>query len=281
MPKNPQNDETAAQVTEEESAQNSAETSAPETQPETQTETKPSFDPATLDDFGQLFVARTSGDIVKANEKITELKSLSSDPNEIAEAAISAMKNETMPDGLESSEVTAEILAEYNAIVSREVQLDMIFRKVAAEYAERKAAENTDTEKVNALTAEVEALEKKIKEARRHLAVEFPGAETLLPELIKASGKSAGTGKGSGGRKLRGFTVSVDGEVKYLGKDANKKSSFAAAASALGIPTGELQSAYFAAANTEDVEKVPAEVTFTVKGSDNKEHTVLAKKNPS
>jgi len=280
MPKNPTVDETVTPETQEESVQNSE---TPETQPETQEtaeETKPSFDPATLDDFGQLFVARTSGDIVKANEKITELKGLSSDPAEISEAALEALKNATMPDGLESPEVTQEILDEYNAIVIREVQLSEMFKKVAAEYAEKKATENTDQEKVAALTAEVEALEKKIKEARRHLAVEFPGAETLLPELVKASGKSAGTGKGSGGRKLRGFTVSVDGEVKYLGKDANKKSSFAAAASALSIPTGELQAAYFAAAGTDDVEKVPAEVTFTVKGSDNNEHTVLAKKNP-
>jgi len=249
----------------------------------TNAETKPSFDPATLDEFGQLFVARTSADITKVNEKINERKSLSSDPAEIEEATHESLKNANMPEGMEeiSAEITAELLAEYDAIVKREVELDMKFREVAKQYAEKKAAENTDTEKVAVLDTEIETLEKKIKEARRHLAVEFPGAETLLPELVKASGKSAGTGKGSGGRKLRGFTVSVDGEVKYLGKDANKKSSFAAAASALSIPTGELQAAYFTAAKTEDVEKVPAEVTFTVKGSDNNEHTVLAKKNPS
>lgn len=253
----------------------------PETPETPAPESKPAFDPATLDEFGQQFVARTSAQVEKANAVTAEIKANSTDKDEILQGVHTALKNAVIPEGLSDERITPEMLAEYDAIVKREVELDMVFRTVAAEYAERKSTEGTDAEKLATLTAERDALEKKIRQARNLLSTEYPGAETLLPEMIRLSGKSGGgSGKGAGGRKLRGFTVDVDGKTAYLGKDNDKKSSFAAAASVLGIPTGELQKSYFETTGTDDVEKLPTTpVTFTVKGSDDKEHTVTATKN--
>lgn len=234
-----------------------------------------SFDPATLDDFGTQFVARTTSQIERANTLAAEIKANSTDVNEISNGVHEALKSATLPQGFKDSRITKEMLAEYDSIVKREVELDMLFRQVAKEYAEKKASENQDTEKLTALTTEYETLTKKIRQSRNLLATEFPGAETLLPNLAGTKSGSSGTGRGAGGKKMRGFTVSVDGKVAML----NGKSSFSAAATVLGIPTPELQSAYFAATGTDDVEKLPASQTFTVKGKDEKDHEVKADKN--
>lgn len=244
-----------------------------------QTESKeseaPKFDPSTLDDFGTQFVARTSGQIERANVLAAEIKANSTDVNEISSGVHESLKSATLPEGLKDPRITAKVLEEYDAIVKREVELDMLFRAVAKAFAEKKASENQDTEKLTALTTEHEMLTKKIRQSRNLLATEFPGAETLLPNLAGTKSGSSGTGRGSGGRKMRGFTVSVDGKVAML----NDKSSFAAAATVLGIPTPELQSAYFAAVKTDDVDKLPASAEFKVQGKDEKEHTVKADKN--
>lgn len=239
----------------------------------------PAFDPATLDEFGQQFVARTSSQVEKLNALRTEIKASSTDKNEIQDAAYESLKNANVPDGFKSDTVTPEVLAEYDAIVKREVELSMILRKAAEEYAEVRATQGQDAEKLAKITAEADALDKKIRQARSLLATEYPGAETLLPDVVRVGKSGGGSGKGTGGRKLRGFTVSVDGNVAYLGKDENKKSSFAAAATVLGIPTPELQRVYFENVGTDDVEKLPAEATFTIKGADDKEHNVKAVKN--
>jgi len=233
------------------------------------------YDASQLDDFGAQFVARTSGQIERANVLAAEIKQNSSDVNEISNGVHESLKSAVLPDGFSDKRITAKVLEEYDAIVKREVELDMLFREVAKEYAEKKASENQDTEKLAALTTEYETLTKKIRQSRNLLATEFPGAETLLPNLAGTKLGSSGTGRGAGGKKMRGFTVSVDGKVAKL----NDKSSFAAAASVLGIPTPDLQSAYFAATGTDDVEKLPASQEFTVKGKDEKEHVVKADKN--
>lgn len=253
-----------------------------ETVPTPETETPapvvetPAYDRSQLDEFGQQFVDRTSNQIVKYNSVVAEIKANSTDATEIATGVFEALKNDTMPEGLSDERITPEILKEYDAIVAREVALSEMFKAVAKEYADKKATEGTDQEKVAALTAERDALDKKIKQSRNLLATEYPGAETLLPEVARKSGSgtSTGTGRGSGGRKIRGFNVSVDGKLAEL----NGKSSFAAGASVLGIPTPELQAAYFAAVGTDDVEKLPDSAEFSVKGKDEKEHTVTAAK---
>jgi hypothetical protein len=233
----------------------------------------PKYDESNLDDFGRQFVARTSSQIERANSLAAEIKANSTDKNEIATGVVDALKNATLPEGITG--VTKKELDEYNAIVIREIELAEKFKKVAAEYAEKKASENQDTEKLTELTTEYETLTKKIRQSRNMLATEFPGAETLLPNLAGTKSGSSGSGRGAGGRKMRGFTVSVDGNVAML----NDKSSFAAGASVLGIPTPDLQTAYFAAVGTDDMEKLPPSAEFVVKGKDEKDHKVTAVKN--
>lgn len=234
---------------------------------------EPKFDVSTLDDFGQQFVARTTSQIERANVLAAEIKANSTDVNEIATGVVDSLKNANLPAGIDG--ITQKELDEYNKIVIREIELAEKFKAVAKAYAEKKASENQDTEKLTALTTEHEALVKKIKQSRNLLATEFPGAETVLPNLAGTKSGSTGTGRGSGGRKMRGFTVSVDGKVAML----NDKSSFAAAATVLGIPTPDLQAAYFKATGTDDVEKLPAVQEFKIQGKDEKEHTVKAEKN--
>lgn len=238
----------------------------------------PAFDVSTLDEFGQEFVKRTTAETVKLNELITKRKGYSTDANEITIALYDALKEGNVPDGLT---VEPKVIEQYNK--AREIVEKALdhFMKLSEATAKERVAQSVNAEEVAALDTEIDAISKKVKRARDMLALEYPGAETVLPDVVRKSGSgSSGTGKGSGGRKLRGFTVTVDGTVAVLSNTEGKKvSSFSAGAKVLGIPTADLQRAYMAAAGTEDAEKFPETQDLTVTGSDGKEHPVNITRN--
>lgn len=245
-----------------------------ETAPET-----PAFDVSTLDEFGQEFVNRTTAEINRLNSLVRTRKEKSTDPGEIAEGLYDTLKSGEMPDGIT---LDAKILDQYNKANEIVEKALGHFRKLAEETGKQRAAESVNAEEVAQLDTEIDTISKKVKRARDMLALEYPGAESVLPDVVRKSGSgSSGTGKGSGGRKLRGFTVTVDGTVALLSNNEGKKvSSFSAGAKTLGIPTADLQRAYMTAAGTEDAEKFPASQDLTVTGADGKEHAVNIARNP-
>ncbi len=125
--------------------------------------------------------------------------------------------------------------------------------------------------KVDAIIADskgsVEELEKAIKEAD---SLVNPGvnfykkmygdeAASFFTERKRLKGTAVRSG-GSGGRRIRGFNVTVQLEDK----DAVTFDNFSGAAKYIGVETSDLQNAFFAKAGTEDVAKIDDEVTYTV-----------------
>jgi len=248
-----------------------------ETEQETAPEA-PTFDVSTLDEFGQEFVKRTVAEINKYNGVVATRKAKSTDPGEIAESLYDTLKSGEMPDGITLDQKILDQYNKANEIVEKALGH---FRALAEQTGKQRAAESVNAEEVAQLDTEIETLGKKIKRARDMLSLEYPGAETVLPDVARLKGSgSSGTGKGSGGRKLRGFTVTVDGTVALLSNNEGKKvSSFSAGAKTLGIPTADLQRAYMTAAGTEDAEKFPESQELTVTGADGKEHAVKIDRN--
>lgn len=241
-------------------------------------ENAPAFDASTLDEFGQEFVKRTVAEVNRHNALVAQRKTYSTDANEITIGLYDALKEGNVPDGIT---LDPKVIDQYNK--AREIVEKALdhFMKISESAAKEKVAQSVNAEEVAALDTELETISKKVKRARDMLALEYPGAETLLPDIARKSGStSSGSGKGSGGRKLRGFTVTVDGTVALLSNNDGKKvSSFSAGAKTLGIPTADLQRAYMVAAGTEDAEKFPESQELTVTGADGKEHAVKIDRN--
>lgn len=243
-----------------------------------ETDNAPAFDVSTLDEFGQEFVNRTVAEINKYNGLVATRKTYSTDANEITIGLYDSLKAGTLPDGLT---IDPKVMDQYNKAQEIVEKALSYFMTQAETAAKEKVAQSVNAEEVAALDTELDTVSKKIKRARDMLALEYPGAETVLPDVARLKGSSGGgTGKGSGGRKLRGFTVTVDGNVALLSNaDGKKVSSFSAGAKQLGIPTADLQRAYMTAAGTEDAEKFPASQDLTVTGADGKEHAVNITRN--
>ncbi len=124
---------------------------------------------------------------------------------------------------------------------------------------------------INDSKGSVEELEKKIKEADTLVnpginfykkmygdeAAEFFTARARLKGTAVRSG-------GSGGRRIRGFNVSVTLE----GKDEVTFENFSAAAKHIGVDTVDLQNAFFAKGGSEDVSKIADKVEYTINYTD-------------
>lgn len=243
---------------------------------ETAETAEPAFDISSLDEFGQQYVSRLTADIERLNGLRKDRKSKSSDPREIADSVYDTLKSGEIPEGFEG--ISEKVMEQYNKAEEIVAKAVAHFREVANKYGQEKAATADNAEEVAALDTEIDTLNKKVSKAVQYLALEYPGAENALPDVVRV-GKSGGTGKGSGGRKLRGFTVTVDSNVATLPSDDGPKSSFAAGAKVLGIPTADLQRAYMVAAGTEDADAFPASLELTVTGKDEKDHAVKIERN--
>lgn len=117
------------------------------------------------------------------------------------------------------------------------------------------------------LTALDEML-KKINSTKRYLTQVY-GEEALenIPPVEKRKSSSAGSNSGEGGRRIRGFNVYVDGVLAGAkNKDGVFKSTFSAASKMVGVETGDLQSAFFEAADSTDPsnENFPNLVEFNI-----------------
>lgn len=146
-------------------------------------------------------------------------------------------------------------------------------------------AEKRDDAKIAADTEKSKVLLSKINSVRNYIKSEVgEEALALFPSLVSKSGSSGGgTGKGSGGRKLRGFTVTVNGKrAEMKNNNGEVVSSFAAASKDAGVSTDVLQQGYYDAVGTNDAEQFPVgkTVEYVVKNGEGNEVKITATKNP-
>jgi hypothetical protein len=215
---------------------------------DTQTETTaPALTMDSLDTFQRMFAEQLVTQIEAHNALVAKIKASSSNLDDVMDS-LKAGDDPKVRKAVEKMEALdaerEKIATSLNEYVKAEAE------KVLASQKE------TDT---SGIDEERKALSAKISQGVSYLAAEtkVDKKDLPLPKVATLRGMSSGEGNGTGGRRLRGFTVTVEG------KD---HTSFSSAAGALEIPTPDLQAHYFKAAGTEDAEKFPARVEFTVNG---------------
>jgi hypothetical protein len=224
-----------------------------------------------VDETDARLYAKTETAIASYNSHVTELKSLSGDVDEVADS----IRQSDDPEIVSLRERAEKAKAAFD---KAQATLD----ESAKAKAQAKIAENTDQEKVDTLKAQVEKETKRIKATMNMLKAEY-GDDILaaFTALVGNKGSGAATGRGAGVARPRNFTVSVDGKVATMPNNNKEEvSSFSAAAKVLGIPTADVQAKYFESEGSDANGWTPGKpVSFTLKGADGKDHTVVATKN--
>lgn len=105
--------------------------------------------------------------------------------------------------------------------------------------------------------------------------------DEVLAETPKPVSLKTGASSGSGGRRIRGFDVYVDGVLAGIKNKAGEfKSTFSAAAKVLEVETTDLQRAFFNEAGMEDVksDSFPSVVEFSFEDKSGEVHKIRAAK---
>ncbi len=209
-----------------------------------------------LDDFGKLAVSRYEAAVAEYNKEVSKLKSV-----------------ESIEDFTQSFAETWEGVADLNANIEKLNQaleallaerIAKITPVVVEEY--KKAVESTG---VN--TTALDEQLKFIRSTMKYLSgiYQAEDLESLpKPEARSKGGNTAGNSGATGGKRIRGFDVRVNGVLAQM-KNAQgvMKSTFTAAAKVIGCQVSELQEAFFSAAGMEDTsnDEFPALVEFQYK----------------
>lgn len=115
-----------------------------------------------------------------------------------------------------------------------------------------------------------------IRAAAKYLTTMY-GDEVLKDTPKTESVKSGGGGGATGGRRIRGFDIYVDGvRAEQKNTKGEMRSTFTAAAKVLEVEVVDLQRAFFAEAGLEDVkaETFPTLVEFTFPDKDETPHNI-------
>lgn len=210
-------------------------------------------DTMVLDDFGALALAKFVDTVNAYNEQVKASKSVDS-----------------IDDFRENFVLTWEGVADINEKIEKlESTLETLYGQrtakvepvLSAEYAKALEASGVDPEALNAQL-------KTINATKKYLVTMY--GEAVLAETPKVEGRRASStgGSGTGGRRIRGFEVYIDGKLSAIkNKDGVLKSTFSCAAKELEVETVELQRAFFEAAGSEDVkgDSFPDVVEFEFK----------------
>ena len=239
----------------------------PSTESTEETEAQVSNEPTVkfedLDIVSQTLVTELTALINKYNGNVNQLKSTDF---------------QTAKETIYGDETNADMVKYAQAIEKLKSQIeDIETKRMAQARAMWEESRKNVSEDEATLKASVDADKVSIRDSIKFLTGRNADAVTLLP---KVSGtRTASTGQGTGGRKLRGFIVSVDDEVKTQPNGKGEQvSSFSAAASALGIPTGELQKIYFEHVGTDNQDQFPATASFGYEDESGKVHKITAER---
>lgn len=229
-----------------------------ETQTPAETTETPTVSLDSLGDFERAFASRLIAEIESHNKIVAQIKASSSNLDDVMDA----VRADT------SDKKVAEATKKIEDLNAQLEKVENALRDYVKGVAEKRLSEQKETD-TSGLDEQRKALSTKIAQGVNYLAGETGVDKKALPlpKIATLRGISSGEGNGAGGRRLRGFSVTVDGKEALMGG----KSSFSAAAKAVDMNTPELQDLYFKAAGTDDAEKFPARVEFTANG-----HAVVA-----
>lgn len=216
-----------------------------------------------LDTFGEMALERYIASVTEYNGLVAQIKAASGSFDDV----LDAVKQDGSIEAIEKINVAIE--KHKAALLKLENELDATARPIAEE---RVAGGAKDVE---AETANADALHKTIKSARNYLVDSY--GEAVLdgtPDIARRTNRASG---GTGGKRIRGFDVYVDGELATM-RDAKgvERSNFAAAAKAAGVVTVDLQKQFYVAAGGEDKDSWPNRVEFSVTDKEGNAHEVVA-----
>lgn len=215
-----------------------------------------------LDDFGKLALDRYVATVKSYNEQVVLAKSVESKES-FAETF--------MENAPELAEINAKIEKLESALESlladRLIQATPLIEP-AYEEAVKGAGVNPEALKQQLAT---------VRATAKYLTSMY--GDEVLAETPKVEGfrASSGGGSGTGGRRIRGVEVYIDGVLAGTkNKEGVVKSTFSAAAKVLEVETTALQRAFFAEAGKEDVkaDDFPTVTDFTFADAKGVEHTV-------
>lgn len=200
-----------------------------------------------LDTFQQAFARQLITQIEEHNALVAQIKASSTNLDDVMDS----VRSSDDPKVRKAQEKIESLNAELEKV-------ETTLREYVKAEAEKILANQKETD-TSGLDESRKALNSKIGQGVNYLAAEVGVDKKALPlpKIATLRGVSHGEGSGAGGRRLRGFTVTVEG------KD---HPSFSAAAKAVEMTTPELQDLYFRAAGTDDAEKFPVRVEFTANG---------------
>jgi hypothetical protein len=206
-----------------------------------------------LDDFGALALQKFTDTVTAYNEQVKASKSVDS-IEDFRENFI-----ETWTGVAEENKKIEQLQSALETVLA--ARLLKVEPVLSAEYAKALEASGVDPEALNAQL-------KTINATKKYLVAMY--GEAVLEDTPKVEGRRAATGggSGSGGRRIRGFEVYIDGKLSAIKNAKGElKSTFSCAAKELEVETVELQRAFFEAAGSEDVkgDAFPDVVTFEFK----------------
>jgi uncharacterized protein YutE (UPF0331/DUF86 family) len=206
-----------------------------------------------LDDFGKLAVEKYVTTVEDYNRQVLASKSVDS-----------------IEDFKEQFQTSWEGVADINAKIEQlESALEDLLAKrmlkvepvLSAEYAKALEASGVNPEALKELL-------KTINGTKKYLVMMYGEAVLEDTPKVEARRSAAGGNAGTGGRRIRGFDVYIDGTLAAKeNAKGEMKSTFSIAAKELGVETTELQRAFFEAAKSEDVKSddFPQVVDFVFK----------------
>jgi hypothetical protein len=218
-----------------------------------------------LDDFGKLALDRYITTVESYNSQVLMAKSVESRESFAETFMANAPELAEINNKIEKLEAALE-----NLLTQRLVQATPLIDP-AYEEAVKGAGVNPEALKQQLAT---------VRATAKYLTSMY--GDDVLESAPKVEGfRASGGGSGTGGRRIRGVDVYIDGVLAGTkNKDGVIKSTFSAAAKILEVPTENLQRAFFAEAGKEDVkaDDFPVVVDFQFPDSKGVEHAIRVNK---
>jgi len=206
-----------------------------------------------LDDFGKLALQKYQDMVTAYNAEVAKLKSVESLDDFRADFEKSWPGVSELNEKIEKLQSALEDL-----LGKRTVAIEKV---IDDEYKKAVEASGVDP---TALDEQLKA----VNATKRYLVSVYGDGVLEDTPKVEGRGRSGGSGSGTGGRRIRGFDVYVNGQLAgNKNKDGEIRSTFSAAAKVVGCETTELQRAFFEAAGNTDTntESFPTVVEFDFK----------------
>jgi hypothetical protein len=191
---------------------------------------------ASANDFERNVYSEVKTDVDKFNELAAQYTALGGDANELL---VNLRETSQTPDVVKIRE---NIAALNDALLELETKRDEILKSEVAKVQEQGAGS------AEAVAAELDEIKIRVSPLIDYLA----GRAKVKPDelglkLARRANRSGGVRKAgtTGGRKVRGYNVSVNGKLATLPNGSGQSSNMAAAAKVIGVETSVIQQKFW------------------------------------